>query len=85
MCAGVKRIALPAAPTGVNLVEIHEYLVLKHDCKVDRFPVRDGDVAQARVRASLCQLPGDSLIAVTGDAYIQIRTGAPTESATVRT
>ena len=65
-------------------MEIHEYLVLKHDGKVEHFPVRDGDVAQARVRASLCKLPGDSLVAVTGDAYIQVRTETPIEGADVR-
>jgi hypothetical protein len=58
-------------------VEIHEYLVLKYDGKVERFPVLDGDVAQAKVRASLCQLPGDCLVAVTEDAYIRLQPNVP--------
>jgi hypothetical protein len=54
-------------------VEIHEYLVLKHDGKTEHFPVLNGDIAQARIRASLCQRPGDSLVAVMDDAYVQLR------------
>jgi hypothetical protein len=68
----------PCGPrSGVNPVEIHEYLVLKYDGKVARFPVFDGDVAQAKVRASLCQLPGDCLVLVTDDAYIRLKPEVP--------
>jgi hypothetical protein len=63
----------------VNPVEIHEYLVLKYDGKVERFPVLDGDVAQAKVRATLCQLPSDCLVAVTDDAYIRLGPDYPAE------
>jgi hypothetical protein len=52
-------------------VEIHELLVLKEDGGVEHFHVSDGDVAQARLRASLCQRPGDSLVVVTEHAYIR--------------
>jgi hypothetical protein len=55
----------------VSLVDIHELRVVKHDGKVDRFPV-DGDLAQAELRASLTQHPGDLRIAVTEHAYIHI-------------
>ena len=44
---------------------IHEVLVLKSDGRTERFPVTDGDVAQAELRASLCQRPGDDLVVVT--------------------
>jgi hypothetical protein len=53
-------------------VEIREYLVLKYDGNTVRFPVRDGDVAQARLRAALTQRPDDSVVAVTEDAYIRV-------------
>jgi hypothetical protein len=62
------------------LVEIHELLVLKHDGRVERFRVTDGDVAQAELRASLCQRPGDSLVVVTEHAYI--RSSSITDRAT---
>ena len=52
-------------------MEIHELLVLKEDGGVEHFRVSDGDVAQARLRASLCQRPGDSLVVVTEHAYIR--------------
>lgn len=52
-------------------MEIHEVLVLKHDGRVERFRVSDGDIAQAEFRASLCQRPGDSLVVVTEHAYIR--------------
>lgn len=52
-------------------MEIHELLVLKKDGRVERFPVTDGDVAQAQLRASLCQRPGDTLVAVTEHAYLR--------------
>jgi hypothetical protein len=60
----------------VGLVEIQEYLVLKHDGKTVRFPVRGGDVEQARLRAALTQRPDDSVVAVTRDAYIRVRAAA---------
>jgi uncharacterized protein YajQ (UPF0234 family) len=63
---------LPAARS-VGLVEIREYLVLKHDGKIARFPVRGGDVEQARLRAALTQRPDDSIVAVTKDAYIRVQ------------
>jgi len=54
--------------------EVREFLVLKSHGKVEHFPVVDGDVAQAKVRALLCQRPGDSLVAVRGDgAHIRIQ------------
>ena len=52
-------------------MEIHELLVLKEDGGVEHFRVSDGDVAQARLRASLCQRPGDRLVVVTEHAYIR--------------
>jgi hypothetical protein len=56
------------------LIEVREFLVLKSDGKVEHFPVLGGDVAQARVRASLCQRPGDSLVVVKDDiAYIRVQ------------
>jgi hypothetical protein len=53
----------------VGLVEIREYLVLRLDGTTVRFPVRDGDVAQARLRAALTKRPEDCVVAVTVDAY----------------
>ena len=53
-------------------VEIREYLVLRFDGTTVRFPVRDGDVAQARLRAALTQRPDDRVVAVTEDAYIRV-------------
>jgi hypothetical protein len=53
-------------------MEIREYLVLKHDGKTERFPVLDGDVDQAQLRASLVRRPDDDVVAVTDDAYIRI-------------
>jgi hypothetical protein len=53
-------------------VEIHEFLVLKHDGRVEHFRVTDGDVAQAELRASLCQRVGDSLVVVTEHAYLRV-------------
>src|SRR5215471_21796024 len=55
---------------GVNLVAIHEYLVLKYDGKTAHFPVVDGDGEQAKTRASLCRLPGDCIVAVTEHSYV---------------
>lgn len=56
----------------MGLVEIREYLVLKYDGNTVRFPVRDGDVAQARLRAALTQRPDDCVVAVTEDAFIRV-------------
>lgn len=56
------------------MIEVREFLVLKSDGKVEHFPVLDGNVAQAKVRASLCKRPGDSLVVVKDDvAYIRVR------------
>ena len=60
-------------------MEIHEYLVLKYDGKVEHFPVLDGDVAQAKIRASLCQLPGDALVVAIENAYIRLLPGVTPE------
>lgn len=60
-------------------MEIHELLVLKNDGRVERFRVTDGDLAQAELRASLCQRPGDDLVVVTEHAYI--RSKPPAEHA----
>jgi hypothetical protein len=60
-------------------LEVREYLVLMHDGKTERFPVRDGDVAQARLRAALVQRPDDSVVVVTDDAYIRLRPEPPSE------
>ena len=58
--------------------DVREFLVLKSGGKVEHFPVVEGDVAQAKVRAVLCQRPGDSLVAVKADgAHIRIRPEAP--------
>jgi hypothetical protein len=62
-------------PDRWDWVEIREYLVLTYDGKTERFPVLDGDAAQARLRASLVQRPNDCVIAVTEDAYIRVRPG----------
>jgi hypothetical protein len=56
----------------VGLVEIREYLVLRFDGTTVRFPVRDGDVDQARLRAALTQRSEDCVVAVTDDAYIRV-------------
>ena len=53
-------------------MEIREYLVLKGDGETERFPVLDGDVAQAQLRARLVQHPEDSMVVVTNDAYIRV-------------
>ena len=54
-------------------MEIREYLVLRFDGTTVRFPVRDGDVAQARLRAALTRRPDDCVVAVTEDAYIRVQ------------
>jgi hypothetical protein len=56
----------------VGLVEIREYLVLRLDGTSVRYPVRDGDVAQARLRAALTRRPEDWVVVVTEDAYIRV-------------
>jgi hypothetical protein len=53
-------------------LDVREYLVLKYDGKAVRFPVLEGDAAQARLRALLCQGPDDYVVAVTEDAYIRV-------------
>ena len=63
-------------------MEIREYLVLKDDGNTVRFPVRNGDVAQARLRAALTQRSADCVVAVTEDAYIRVRSDPPTDAVT---
>jgi hypothetical protein len=60
-------------------VEVHGLRVLKHDGTSDEFPVLDGDVGQAELRAALSQRPGDLVVAVTDHAYIRLlpRPAAP--------
>ena len=53
-------------------MEVREYLVLKHDGTTVRYPVQDGDVAQARLRAALSQRPQDEVVVVTDDAYFRV-------------
>jgi hypothetical protein len=53
-------------------LEVREYLVLKYDGTTVRYPVRDGDVAQARLRAALTQRPEDDVVLVTDDAYFRV-------------
>jgi hypothetical protein len=53
-------------------LEVREYLVLKHDGTTVRYPVRNGDIAQARLRAALSQRPDDSVVVVTEDAFIRV-------------
>ncbi len=62
----------PCGQIGGTGMEIREYLVLRFDGTTVRFPVRDGDVAQARLRAALTQRPEDCVVAVTEDAYIRV-------------
>jgi hypothetical protein len=61
-------------------VHVREYLVLKYDGKTERFPVTNGDAAQALLRASLVQRPHDCVVAVTEDAYIRVRPGSERRS-----
>ena len=56
-------------------MEVREYLVLKHDGTTVRYPVNDGDIAQARLRAALSQRPNDEVVVVTDDAYFRIGSG----------
>ena len=58
----------------MDSLNVREYLVLRHDGSTLRFPVRDGDVQQARLRAALTQRPDDDVVAVTDDAYIRVAT-----------
>ena len=53
-------------------MEVREYLVLKYDGTTVRYPVHDGDVAQARLRAALSQRPDDEVVVVTEDAYFRV-------------
>jgi hypothetical protein len=59
------------------MVEVREYLVLKHDGTTEHFPVRDGDLEQAQLRVALCRHPGDSVVAVTDEAYVIVRSDLP--------
>jgi len=61
-------------------LEIREYLVLRFDGTTVRFPVRDGEVAQARLRAALSQRPEDCVVAVTEDAYIRVGSDSAVET-----
>ena len=54
------------------MVEIHELRVIRRDGGIDSFPVTDGDLAQAQLRASLSQHPGDLRVAVTDHAFIRV-------------
>ena len=71
------------APCGEigGLMNVREYLVLKHDGSTLRFPVRGGDVDQARLRAALTQRPEDDVVAVTDDAYIRVGQRSSTTAA----
>lgn len=64
-------------PDRWDWLEVREYLVLKYDGNTVRFPVRDGDIAQARLRAALSQRPDDAVVAVTDDAYIRVSSDQP--------
>jgi hypothetical protein len=66
-------------------LEVREYLVLKHDGTAVRFPVRDGDVDQARLRAALSRRPDDSVVAVTENAYIRVAPARSVGDTTVGT
>jgi hypothetical protein len=46
--------------------------MLRFDGSTVRFPVRDGDVAQARLRAALTKGPEDCVVDVTEEAYIRV-------------
>ena len=59
-------------PDRWDWLEVREYLVLRFDGTTVHFPVQDGDVAQARLRAALTQRPDDCVVAVTEDAYIRV-------------
>ena len=66
-------------------MEVHGLRVLKYDGTVADFPVANGDVGQAQLRASLSQRPGDLLVAVTEHAYIRLtKPGAARELARPR-
>ena len=68
-----QRIALPSLrPDRWDWLEVREYLVLKFDGRTVRYPVQDGDVAQARLRAALSQRPNDEVVVVTDDAYFRV-------------
>lgn len=56
---------------------ISELRLMKHDGTVEHFPVANGDLAQAELRASLSQHPGDIRVAVTEHAFIRVDPCAP--------
>ena len=61
-------------------MEVHGLRVLKSDGKVEDYPVLDGDIEQAKLRAALSQRPGDYLVVLTDHAYIKVSpapSGAP--------
>ena len=64
--------SLPLRPDRWDWLEVREYLLLKHDGTTVHFPVQDGDVAQARLRAALSQRPNDDVVVVTEDAYFRV-------------
>ena len=53
-------------------MEVREYLVLKHDGTTARFPVIDGDAAQAQLRASLSSHATDHVVAVSENVYMPV-------------
>jgi len=61
-------------------MEIREYLVLRFDGTTVRFPVRNGDVARARLRAALSQHPEDRVVAVTEHAYVRVASGSAVDT-----
>ena len=67
----------------MGLVEIREYLVLRFNGTTVRFPVLNGDVAQARLRAALTQHPEDCVVAVTEYAYIRVGSDSPADARVV--
>jgi len=54
-------------------VDVHEYLVLKHDGTTARFPVIDGDAAQAQLRAALSTHATERVVAVNENVYMPVR------------
>ena len=64
-------------PDRWDWLEVREYLVLKYDGTTEHFPVLDGEVDQARLRASLVQRPEDYVVAVTEDAFISLARAQP--------
>jgi hypothetical protein len=62
----------PLRPDRWCWLEVREYLILKYDGSAVRFPVEDGDVGQARLRAALSRRPDDQVVVVTDDAYFRV-------------